>query len=79
MDKSILADGQTIGQLTGEFVDGQTIGQLTGEFVDGQTIGQLTGEFGRRTDNWSTHWRIRHERMSTPRQAGGDLQCTTPT
>jgi hypothetical protein len=38
-------DGQTIGQLTGEFVDGQTIGQLTGEFVDGQTIGQLTGEF----------------------------------
>jgi hypothetical protein len=39
--------------------DGQTIGQLTGESDDGQTIGQLTGEFGRRTDNWSTHWRIR--------------------
>ena len=51
--------GQTIGQLTGESVDGQTIGQLIGEFVDGQTIGQLTGEFVRRTDNWSTHWRIR--------------------
>ena len=72
-----------IVQLTGEFVNGQTIGQLTGDFVrrtdnwsthwricttdgqlvnslansyDGQTIGQLTGEFVRRTDNWSTHW-----------------------
>ena len=32
----VLFDGQTIGQLTGEFVDGQTICQLTGEFVDGQ-------------------------------------------
>jgi hypothetical protein len=37
--------GQTIGQITGEFVDGQTIGHLNGEFVDGQTIGHLTGEF----------------------------------
>ena len=39
----VAADGQTIGQLTGESVGGQTIGQLIGEFVDGQTIGQLTG------------------------------------
>ena len=38
MDGQTMGDGQTIGQLTGEFVDGQTIGQLTGEFVDGQTI-----------------------------------------
>jgi hypothetical protein len=79
-------NGQTIGQLTGDFVrrtdnwsthwricttdgqlvnslansyDGQTIGQLSlANLYDRQTICQLTGKFVRRTDNWSTHWRI---------------------
>ena len=37
MDGQTMGDGQTIGQLTSEFVDGQTISQLTGEFVDEQT------------------------------------------
>ena len=37
--------------------DRQLVNPLANSY-DGQTIGQLTGEFGRRTDNWSTHWRI---------------------
>ena len=41
-----------------ECCTGSTADCDTSESVDGQTIGQPTGEFVRRTDNWSTHWRI---------------------
>jgi hypothetical protein len=66
-------DGQTMVKLTRELTkslmesfnslansstDRQLVNSLAISY-DGQTIGQLTGEFVRRTDNWSTHWRIR--------------------